>query len=425
MINPLPHQVDGLRHLVDVLSKHSHCLEASSTGWGKTYVSLMACRELGLRPAIVCRKTMINTWTEVSRKIGLEPVFVSNIEACKSKKFEHGGWAVKNKRYDWKVPKDTLMILDEAHCFKDIKSGNNKLGIATKRQNIKTLFLTATPGASPLDFYCFAKCFGFVSNPSDFYRWCMAHGVTEGGYALEFRGKPEMLAKYMGEIGDKIFPEYGHRVLWKDVPDFPETITNTVSVVGSRKSELQHLYEELFAKMDEDEELPIVDLLRARQLSELEKIPAMVEMADRYLGEGKSVVVFLNFDQSIEAFTDILPRQWKYDTLTGATKDRDMVVENFQENYSPLLICNLKAGGESVSLHDLKGRQRVSLISPSYSAQDLIQVLGRIHRSGSLSPAMQHLFFVKDSVEDKVRASVDQKLKNLDSLLDADLNPFV
>jgi hypothetical protein len=385
----------------------------------------MAAKALGLRPAIVCRKTMIPTWTEIAEIVGTSPVFVSNIEACKSKKFAHGGWVIRNKRYDWKVPADTLMILDEAHMLKDLKSGNNKLGIATRRQKIKTLFLTATPGTSPMDFYCFGKCFGFFESPQEFYRWCINHGMSEGGYSLEFVGRPAILDKHMKDIGDKIFPRFGHRALWKDIPGFPETITNTITVIGRRSKELDKMFDDLQAKMLDDQPLPIVDLLRARQFAELEKVPAMVEMADRYLHEGKSVAVFLNFTDSVDAFLDLTPKHWMSRTITGSDKDKPASVESFQKNLCPLLICNIAAGGESISLHDLYGRQRVSLISPSYSAQQLVQVLGRIHRAGGKSPAIQHLFFVENSVEEKVKASVKQKLNNLDSLLDSDLNPFL
>ena len=51
-----------------------------------------------------------------------------------------------------------------------------------------------------------------------------------------------------------------------------------------------------------------------------------------------------------------------------------------------------QAGGTGLSLHDVNGEHpRVSLISPSFSAIDLKQALGRIHRAGAKSPAVQKL----------------------------------
>ena len=55
----------------------------------------------------------------------------------------------------------------------------------------------------------------------------------------------------------------------------------------------------------------------------------------------------------------------------------------------------IQAGGVGVSLHDLHGgHPRMSIISPTWSGQDLKQVLGRIHRAGSKTPAIQKIVFV-------------------------------
>jgi len=425
VIKPLPYQEEGLAHIVKVLTENLHCLEASSTGWGKTYVALMAAKQLGLRPAILCRKIAIPMWEDVCFQAGLFPVFIANFESCKSPKFHCGGWKRKNKVYEWIVPEDTLMIFDEAHRYQDPLRGNSKLAIATLKQRIKTIFLTATPMTSPLTMYTFGRCFRFFQCYRSFKLWCYTQGVMQGAYSMEFTGTPEYLEKHMTNIGKLIFPKFGHRVTWRDVPGFPETITNTVSVVGQNSKELRYLFDRLHALRETDEELPIVDLLRARQFAELEKVPAMAEMATRYIDEGKAVAVFLNFNDSITAFTKLLNKDDSYGLITGDnTHERAQVSEDFQSNKLPMLVCNVKAGGESVNMHDLHGKQRVSLISPSYSGPDLVQVLGRIHRAGAKSPALQHIFFVRETREDDVRKSVDQKLKNLDSLLDADLNPF-
>jgi hypothetical protein len=54
------------------------------------------------------------------------------------------------------------------------------------------------------------------------------------------------------------------------------------------------------------------------------------------------------------------------------------------------LICGL-----GISLHDIHGdHQRVSLINFPDTASSLIQALGRTHRSGAKTPALQRIIFV-------------------------------
>ena len=107
----------------------------------------------------------------------------------------------------------------------------------------------------------------------------------------------------------------------------------------------------------------------------------------------------------------------------GQTSDeRAEAVGKFQTNEYRICICMVQAGGVGLSLHDLKGTHpRVSFISPSFSAIDLRQSLGRIHRAGGLSLARQYVLFAADSVEEDVCRAVRRKLDNLELLNDGDL----
>jgi superfamily II DNA or RNA helicase len=68
-------------------------------------------------------------------------------------------------------------------------------------------------------------------------------------------------------------------------------------------------------------------------------------------------------------------------------------------------------------LHDVTGlRPRVSLISPTFNAKSHIQVLGRIHRNGSKSDALQQIVVAADTVEESVMNAINRKCKNLRDL---------
>ena len=82
-----------------------------------------------------------------------------------------------------------------------------------------------------------------------------------------------------------------------------------------------------------------------------------------------------------------------------------------------MVVANIAAGGTGVSLHDINGkRPRISLISPTFSAKDHLQTLGRIHRNGAKSDAIQKILVAADSIEEKVMESINRKLNNLEAL---------
>jgi superfamily II DNA or RNA helicase len=102
--------------------------------------------------------------------------------------------------------------------------------------------------------------------------------------------------------------------------------------------------------------------------------------------------------------------------------ERNSNIADFQSNKSRVIISIIQAGGVGISLHDIHGGfQRVSIISPTWSAQDLVQVLGRIHRAKSQSAALQRIIYCANSVEERVCKNMHSKLGNLSAINDGDL----
>ena len=83
-----------------------------------------------------------------------------------------------------------------------------------------------------------------------------------------------------------------------------------------------------------------------------------------------------------------------------STEERQREGDLFQSNEARICVCMIQAGGVGLSLHDEHGGYpRVSLISPSFSAVEVRQTLGRIHRAGGKSPAIQKIGFAAKTVE--------------------------
>jgi hypothetical protein len=128
----------------------------------------------------------------------------------------------------------------------------------------------------------------------------------------------------------------------------------------------------------------------------------MCELADSLVEEGKSVAMFINFRDFMETMKKRYGPNAVYTHGDQKVKDRERAIALFQMDPVPIIILNCEAEGTRLSLHDVMGeKQRHSIISPYWSAITLKQILGRIHRSGGKSVAMQRIVLVDSTVEGK------------------------
>ena len=421
---PLPYQVEAIDYMTKQLSAKRCLLDASDTGVGKTYMALFVARNMGLRPLVLCPKSIIPAWEEAARQVGVSPVAVLNYEKVRTGKTDWFSWTNGRRRGEWTVPPNTLLIFDEVHRCRARTAQTTKLLVAARNLQKadvghvgpEVLMLSATAAENPLQMYAIGYALGLFEL-GHYWSWAMANGVYRGRFGWEFNSRSES----MQDIHKQIFPELGVRLKSGLLPGFPKNHISLSPILVSKPEEVEAAWTNLLESMEMDIPLPLVDQLRARQQIELLKVPSLAEMATNYMEEGNSVVVFLNFHASI---TEFCSRVSGSRGLTGKTDKTSSaaMLDEFQSNKFKVLCTQSQVGGIGVSLHDLHGRPRVSLINPSFSATDLIQCLGRIHRAGSKSPAVQLITFAAGSdTEDRIREQIKRKLDNLDSLNDGDL----
>ena len=158
-----------------------------------------------------------------------------------------------------------------------------------------------------------------------------------------------------------------------------------------------------------------MNILKARQLAESFKAPDLADIATDYVDGGNSVVIFVNFSATVDALCSTLNCR-KIDGRQTA-EERQEAVDRFQRDEDHCLVVNIAAGGTGLSLHDTIGdRPRISLISPTFNAKDYLQVLGRIHRNGAKTDAIQKVLVAAKSIEETVMKAIDIKVANMKAL---------
>ena len=426
-------QEDHCDKLVKSVKKHGFAKDGSDTGTGKTVVALEVARRCGLEAFVVCPKSVIPAWVEWMEKFNQNPEYVVNYEKLKGGKTDWG-WIPKKGFFRWKTldPDKTLIIFDEDHRMKGHKSLNSKILISAKALGFRILMLGATSCSNPLEMRAMGYALD-MHGGTDWWNWCQKNGCKKGRFSLEFRTPGPTLKKFHKHIYEE---GRGSRIRIKDLPEntFPENIVipegyhldeDIDSIYDSMADELKLLEERI--EEGESEDTPLIIQLRARQKIELMKVPTFVELAQDAYAENCSVAIFVNFKDTLEAIAQRLSDLCPMSIVEGGQSQefRETQVENFNNDEARVIVSMIQAGGIGINLHDKKGdHPRVSLISPGFSAIELRQTLGRIHRAGGKTPAVQKIIFAADSVEMRVCNKVKMKLNHLDLINDDELNPI-
>lgn len=427
MISLFPYQEPVVDQIDRALRRHGSALQASSTGVGKTVMTLETCRRHGWRPAVICPKSVVPSWERTAKAMGLDPMFVINYEMLRTGRTP---WltkigAGKRMSFRWKVPDEALLIWDEQHRCKGYSSQNCKMHLAHTEQGLASISLSATIADNPMHMKAIGSALGLF-NHRDYIQWMLDNGVRQGyfgGYVFPEKNA----ARYLPALHAAIFPDRGARLRKADIPGFPETqITAECYDVGVKKlaPELAALAAEYNALAESalmDGTAGLAFTLRLRQATEVAKLPTLLELAEDYLAEGNSVVIFVSFRHSIEYLAKNISVKDPA-IIWGGQNDREENLARFQENRTRVCLVQIGAGGAGLDLHDTDGAfPRAVLVCPNYSAQDLTQALGRVHRATAKSKSIQRIVFAAGTLEEDICAAVSGKLDRLDMLNDGDI----
>ncbi len=416
------------------LRQNGIVIDASDTGTGKTYVALWAAQEYRHPVFIVCPKAVISKWTELSADAGIQPIAIMNVERLKRSKYVAN---FGKGSYIWTLPPGTLVIVDEAHQYGGIKTANAAILYATRVAKLPVIALSATLANSPLRLRALGYLLGLFPSWYKFWPWALAHGAEEVSI-VTWRGGQRQAVKTIQFIPEHTIAQEGVKKIHEDIfavgkgyrlrsgesPGFPENRVVVERLAFEKTTEIRKTYDTMERQIQASGKIIVSQTLALRQQIELLRVPDLSEMV-KDLSEEHSVVVFLNFRESVYSLWDKLkpiPRS----IIIGeqSENEREMYRIAFQANQAKVCLCTYGAGGLGLDLHDLQGRPRISILNPTWSAVQLVQALGRIHRAGSLSPAVQKLIYAAGTVEENVAKRVEASLNNLSLLQDGDITPL-
>lgn len=321
---------------------------------------------------------------------------------------------------------DNMLIVDEAHRFKESKTQRTKailgqgVGKPYTRFGLKLYFekvcyMSGTPMPNrPMEIYTTVaknahECIDYVNKHAFGVRYCGAYYGTMGWDYSGESNKSELAERVQHPTGPFMYK------LNKDVLDLPPKMESTIFVSGTMSRQLAALDNKIrnIANPEGgiDMESYLIDKLKRpdsqlhvatyRRLLAIEKVPHTVAIVSEIL-ENEPQTKLLLFGvhrEAMQALADGL-QQFNPHLIMGgvSTKARNAAVDDIQSanGKSRLVVANIGAAGVGLTL---TGAHRVVFHEPSWVPAENDQASDRAHRHGQTKTVLVQYVLFQNSID--------------------------
>lgn len=153
----------------------------------------------------------------------------------------------------------------------------------------------------------------------------------------------------------------------------------------------------------------------ARGVCDSAKRTRLRELLEELVAEGRRVLIFSQFVEMLGLIaSDLDAMGIAHLTLTGQTRNRADVLDEFRGGTAPVFLISLKAGGVGLTLTEA---DTVILYDPWWNPAVERQAMDRAHRIGQDKPVFVHRLVASGTVEEKILALQARKQALADALL--------
>ncbi len=358
---PLSHQKEAIEKL---LGSRRYIL-ADDMGLGKTTSTILAALETGAKKIlIVCPASLKINWQREIENYSDRSVYI-----CEGKKFstEHDfvivNYDIIKNFHDPKNIDESLIIqsnfdlvvLDEAHMISNSQAQRTKV-INNFVKSIKYVWLlTGTPMTSrPMNYY---NLLSIIESPvaqnwmAYAIRYCQGYQFKAGNRKVwNVSG-----ASNLEELRDRTSKQVLRR-LKEDVLDLPEKIITPIYLKLKSKEyeEVMGEYHDWYFKNPEESSSLTVQfskLMKVRKIIANEKVSQTIEITENILEQGKKVIIFTNFTDTLQLIHNHFKKESVYLDGSCSKQQRQYAVDQFQENEKiKVFVGNLRAAGVGLTL---------------------------------------------------------------------------
>ena len=422
---PMSHQIEAIEKLV----RNKKFILADDMGLGKTTSTIIAALETGAKKIlIVCPASLKINWQREIENYSDRSVYISE-----GKKFsEEHEFVIVNydilknfhdiKKKDESIilkTKFDLVIMDEAHMISNPQAQRTKIvnDIVSKIERV--WLLSGTPMTSrPMNYY---NLLNIVDSPVAMNWMAYAKRYCNG---FQFSvGKRKVWnvqgATNLDELRDRTQTHILRR-LKEDVLDLPEKIITPV-YLRLKSKDYEELMGEYYDWYDQNPEesnsltIQFGKLMKVRKVIAQEKISNTIELAENIIEQGKKVIIFTNFTDSLNQIYNHFGKSAVFLDGSCSKPHRQKAVDEFQTNDKiKVFVGNLKAAGVGLTL---TSAEAVIMNDLSFVPAEHAQAEDRSHRIGQKNSTSVYYPLFENTIEGVIYDILNKKKKIISTVM--------
>jgi SWI/SNF-related matrix-associated actin-dependent regulator 1 of chromatin subfamily A len=215
------------------------------------------------------------------------------------------------------------------------------------------------------------------------------------------------------------------RRLKTEVLDLPDKIITPVYLrVRSKQYEalMGDYYDWYDNKKEESGSLTVQfsKLMKVRQVIADEKANNTIEIAENILEQGKKVIIFTNFTDTLHKIRSHFGKQAVFLDGSCSNVQRQYAVDQFQDNEKiKVFVGNLKAAGVGITL---TAAEAVIINDLAFVPGDLSQAEDRAYRYGQKNSVSVYYPIFENTIEGIIYDMVNNKKKNIETVMGDNIN---
>ncbi|MCF8372072.1 MAG: DEAD/DEAH box helicase [Bacteroidales bacterium] len=152
------------------------------------------------------------------------------------------------------------------------------------------------------------------------------------------------------------------------------------------------------------------------------KFEEVCRVIESLIAENHKVLIFSGFVTHLAIYARFFEENnWKYSKLTGQTRNREEVINSFQnDEENRLFLISIKAGGVGLNL---TAADYIFILDPWWNPAVELQAISRAHRIGQDKKVFVYRFITENSIEEKIQKLQEKKSKLADVFINSN-NPF-
>ena len=426
---PMEHQKEAIEKLV----RNKKFILADDMGLGKTTSTIIASLETGAKKIlIVCPASLKINWQREIANYSDRSVYIAE-----GKKFsdDHDFVIVnydilknfhdikeKDKSEIMKINFD-LVIMDESHMISNPQAQRTKIANDIASKSNRVWLLSGTPMTSrPMNYY---NLLNLVDSPVAMNWMAYAKRYCNG---FQFSvGKRKVWnvtgASNLDELRERTSTHILRR-LKEEVLDLPEKIITPV-YLRLKSKDYEELMGEYFDWYDQNPEesssltIQFGKLMKVRKVIAQEKINNTIELAENIIEQGKKVIIFTNFTDTLNQIYNHFGKSAVYLDGSCSKFHRQNAVDEFQTNDKiKVFVGNLKAAGVGITL---TSAEAVIMNDLSFVPAEHSQAEDRSHRIGQKNSTSVYYPLFENTIEGAIYDILNRKKKIISTVMGDDM----